>query len=99
LFEIYPPTLKNSEKSLSKNFLSGHRNWNTLAFRGRVVSLLGLRPVGSYLSLFSRRSLAYSICLDRLPLSFTRICFTICIYPFTSFSHIFLTLITLFILR
>src|SRR5699024_2725187 len=33
--------------------------WNILTFSGRVVSLLGLRPVGSYLSLFSRRSLAY----------------------------------------
>src|SRR5699024_1617304 len=42
------------------------RKWNTLAFRGRVVSLLGLRPVGSYLSLFSRRSLVYSICCVEL---------------------------------
>src|SRR5690625_7760522 len=25
---------------MSKNFLSGHRKWNTLAFRGRLMSLL-----------------------------------------------------------
>src|SRR5690625_1112439 len=72
------------------------RKLNIRAFRGRVVSLLVLRPVGSYLSLFSRwtrkasaamhrtqkkrfsfsRSLAYSICWDRLSLSFTGSFFT-----------------------
>ena len=121
---------------MSKNFLSGHRKWNTLAFQGRLMSLLApargmpaLRPrqevckrwpqrpylaclplklggfsrpslithsgvsprphlpqdkegFGSDTShaekaVFFLRSLAYSIYLDRLPLSFTTICSTI----------------------
>ena len=120
---------------MSKNFLSGHRKWNTLAFRGRLMSLLAparampalrprqevckrwpqrpylaclplklggfsrpsfIRTTGSHLGLiFPRtrkasaaihrtqknrfsfsRSLAYSICWDRLPLSFTASFFT-----------------------
>ena len=31
---------------MSKNFLSGHRKWNTLAFRGRLMSLLVLTHSG-----------------------------------------------------
>src|SRR5699024_12117892 len=81
---------------MSKNFLSGHRKWNTLAFRGRLMSLLApargmpalsakdgfsrpssIRTPGSHLGLISPRSLAYSICLDRLPLSFKMIYSTI----------------------
>src|SRR5690625_3549791 len=61
---------------MSKNFLSGHRKWNTLAFRGRLMSLLVLMHSGSHLGLISPRSLAYSICLDRLSLSFTASFFT-----------------------
>src|SRR5699024_3648848 len=33
-------------KSMSKNFLSGHRKWNTLAFRGRLMSVLVLTHSG-----------------------------------------------------
>src|SRR5699024_1415368 len=40
LFEIYPPHKKTVRKSMSKNFHSGDRKWNTLAFRGRLMSLL-----------------------------------------------------------
>src|SRR5690625_4715106 len=100
---------------MSKNFLFGHRKWNTLAFRGRLMSLLApargmaalpakdgfsrpsfIRTPGSHLGLISprtrkasaaihrtqkkrfsfSRSLAYSICWDRLSLSFTASFFT-----------------------
>jgi len=37
---------------MSKNFLSGHRNWNILAFRGRLMSLLELRSAGSHRGLW-----------------------------------------------
>src|SRR5699024_10304089 len=33
-------------KNMPKNFLSGHRKWNTLAFRGRLMSLLVLTHSG-----------------------------------------------------
>src|SRR5690625_1095784 len=49
-----------SEKDIPFNY----RKWNILAFRGRLMSLI------------SPRSLAYSICWDRLSLSFTASFFT-----------------------
>src|SRR5690625_6562222 len=54
-----PPKLKNRIMCLD------HRKWNILAFRGRLMSLLELRSVGSHRGLSSHRSLAYSICWIR----------------------------------
>src|SRR5690625_644694 len=54
-----PPILKNRIMCLD------HRKWNILAFRGRLMSLLELRSVGSHRGLSSHRSLAYSICWIR----------------------------------
>src|SRR5699024_793922 len=51
-----PPKLKNRIMCLD------HRKWNILAFRGRLMSLLELRSVGSHRGLSFSRSLAYSIC-------------------------------------
>src|SRR5690625_155794 len=41
-----PPKLKNRIMCLD------HRKWNTLAFRGRLMSLLELRSVGSHRGLW-----------------------------------------------
>src|SRR5699024_7273327 len=67
------------EKDVASKYSLRHRNWNTLAFRGRLMSLLELRSVGSHRGLSSRWSLAYSSCLAGL--SFSTGCFTIPIHP------------------
>src|SRR5699024_8416468 len=61
------------EKDVASNILFDYRNLNTLAFRGRLMSLLELRSPGSHRGLSSHRSLAYSICWDGF--SFTKACF------------------------
>src|SRR5699024_349474 len=78
------------EKRSRQNILFDYRNWNTLAFRGRLMSLLELRSAGSHRGLWdcdysphrkhsSRWSLAYSSCW--VGVSFSTSCFTIPIYP------------------
>src|SRR5690625_4792916 len=57
-----------------QNILFGHRNWNILAFRGRLMSLLELRSAGSHRGLSSRRSLAYSSCWVRCLLNDSTSC-------------------------
>src|SRR5699024_5444524 len=68
-----------------QNILFGYRNWNTLAFRGRLMSLLELRSAGSHRGLSSRWSLAYSSCWAGF--SFSTRCFTIPIHPILSFVN------------
>src|SRR5699024_12095140 len=51
---------------LTHYFCSGHRKWNTLAFRGRLMSLLELCSAGSHRGRSSHWSLAYSICWIRV---------------------------------
>src|SRR5699024_2295384 len=40
------------EKDVASNILFDYRNWNTLAFRGRLMSLLELRSAGSHRGLW-----------------------------------------------
>jgi len=78
------------EKDVILKHLFDYRKWNTLAFRGRLMSLLELRSAGSHRGLFSRWSLAYSSCWARF--SFSTSCFnysihSIIIYMILSFVN------------
>src|SRR5699024_7710469 len=76
------------KKGVKQNILFDHRNWNILAFRGRLMSLLVLRSAGSHRGLSSHRSLAYSSCWGGF--SFTKSCFTILIHPSQIHSTLFI---------
>jgi len=66
------------EKDVASYILFDYRNWNTLAFRGRLMSLLELRSVGSHRGLSSRWSLVYSSCWAGF--SFSANCFNYSIH-------------------